>query len=852
MSPKYQADQLNQLIQEHNIHFERQVPLENWPDQHRHTVREVLNIAKVTFDEYGTETKWKGQVKSVPSKFKSELKRRAEELSQVSDQQYKLGANESTLRTAIEPEVFLHLDNLVYCKKCGHPRWVSEFHAAIPEPDSAKGLQKRCEKKKICHGGCEGKLKGSPEMLFYGMNEKKIFLDLGDAAFHEKTAKKPDRVYSLVHNESLQKVLPKGGLSHSPFRPPELSFPFLVIEAKCAAANMDFLYAENQTAFPIRALLDLQKNLQESSGCAIGANDGPLVWFMAYKGDQWRVYGSIIDNAKYRSIILWQGTIRSENNALQLLLIIDYISDWATHTYRPAILRYLQQFALLNKNVAVDYSPHSISEALGKVSFHTPTGVVAKLGASESRDQDITVTFSKEDRYNKPRRTSKRYQALEERNVSDNGDRGSTRISSPTDGENESDSAGEQISGESWEERDASDNGDQDDTETSLNGDGDSASDPASERSSIGTPTGVALLSASRDGKASLVKRMLCKNHTIDDQYLSRALRFASDGGYEAVVEVLLKCGALIDADIDARETALHAASQQGHQAIVELLLCAGIDINIRDRYGCTALHSASRGGHNAIVKQLLCHEEVDINAKDKDGQTALYEASYRGQNKVVRLLLIDGANVKARDIEKNTALHAASANGMKEWYSSFLVMALRETALQFASGNGHEGVVHILLDDDAHLDPQDCSGRTALYDASRKGHSAVVEALLDKGANADLNCGSLEEAALAAASRNGYKAVVELLLAKDVDVDVDAKDKEGKTAIQRALNHGHPAIAQLLFRHGANLHPGGRRLNDALQQAKSQNHDGIVRLLLKRRADFEKKEQKAGKKHAK
>ena len=39
---------------------------------------------------------------------------------------------------------------------------------------------------------------------------------------------------------------------------------------------------------------------------------------------------------------LWDGCITEEDNALQLLLIVDYVADWARDIYRPSILKHLK------------------------------------------------------------------------------------------------------------------------------------------------------------------------------------------------------------------------------------------------------------------------------------------------------------------------------------------------------------------------------------------------------------------------------------------------------------------------------------------------------------------------------
>jgi hypothetical protein len=123
-----------------------------------------------------------------------------------------------------------------------------------------------------------------------------------------------------------------------------------------------------QTAFPIFALLKLQEDLQaQAKPSELGAV--PLVWFFANRGDAWRVYGCFVSNSETSKYVrshlfllrlssgpdrliliqdivqLWDGSIMSKDSALQLLLIVDYIFDWARDIYRPSILRQLKSLA---------------------------------------------------------------------------------------------------------------------------------------------------------------------------------------------------------------------------------------------------------------------------------------------------------------------------------------------------------------------------------------------------------------------------------------------------------------------------------------------------------------------------
>lgn len=101
-------------------------------------------------------------------------------------------------------------------------------------------------------------------------------------------------------------------------------------------------------------------------------------------------------------------------------------------------------------------------------------------------------------------------------------------------------------------------------------------------------------------------------------------------------------------------------------------------------------------------------------------------------------------------------------------------------SALQAASGEGHETVVRLLLGRGA-----DCNALaenfykyiSALHAASENGHEATVRLLLGHGANVNAKVHNRFRqygygSALAAASGEGHKAIVQLLLDRGADVD--------------------------------------------------------------------------------
>jgi hypothetical protein len=113
--------------------------------------------------------------------------------------------------------------------------------------------------------------------------------------------RKPDRVFGLSRTESLDyysKTDLVKGLRHSPFPKVDMLYPFLILEAKPEGGGPGFESIETQTAFPIRTCVKLQEDLRRQSG---GSLD-PLLWFLSYEGDEWRVAASIMHDEKCVSV----------------------------------------------------------------------------------------------------------------------------------------------------------------------------------------------------------------------------------------------------------------------------------------------------------------------------------------------------------------------------------------------------------------------------------------------------------------------------------------------------------------------------------------------------------------------
>ena len=148
----------------------------------------------------------------------------------------------------------------------------------------------------------------------------------------------------------------------------------------------------------------------------------------------------------------------------------------------------------------------------------------------------------------------------------------------------------------------------------------------------------------------------------------------------------------------------LAEAALAGNSQAVESML-AGIDVNAIDPEGRTALMLASFGGHSRVV-QMLCENQANPNLRDINRRTALMYAATGPDVRTVEILLAHGAEVNVTD-------------GDEGW-----------TALMFAAAEGHLDVVRMLLDRGADPGLTDSDGESALVFASQNGHDRVVALL--------------------------------------------------------------------------------------------------------------------------
>ncbi|MFP3024204.1 MAG: ankyrin repeat domain-containing protein, partial [Wolbachia sp.] len=366
---------------------------------------------------------------------------------------------------------------------------------------------------------------------------------------------------------------------------------------------------------------------------------------------------------------------------------------------------------------------------------------------------------------------------------------------------------------------------------------------------------------ATQSGKWSIVRLLLDKGANIDvqDKEGKTLLYFANQKDNLDMVQFLLDRGANIEIQDKLAWTPILYAAQSGKWNVVRLLVSNGAKFNNEITYQGTPLHFAVQEGNLDTIRFLL-DEGADIESQDKDNKKPLHLAVDANRLSVVKLLLDRGASVNAKDENNKTPLDLATEEDVIE----VLEKAQLDQGLLINARNGNLDKVKDLIIQGANLEAKDINGNTALHNACSNGYLKVVEYLIDKGASfkaknkdgktpldlaiqegrtdivqaieqirSDLN------GKLLSAVKNGDLNKIEDLVSQGTSLKM--KDSNGNTLLHYASQNNHLRVVKYLIKKEASLKAKNKDGETPLDLAVQKNYIDIIEFLKKTQLDLDK-----------
>lgn len=266
------------------------------------------------------------------------------------------------------------------------------------------------------------------------------------------------------------------------------------------------------------------------------------------------------------------------------------------------------------------------------------------------------------------------------------------------------------------------------------------------------------------------------------------AISYAAKKGNKKLIKKLIKKGLPYKDTNKNGGNAMLLATQGGRRgynslAFFKYLESLGITPNITNSKGKTPLHNLAYSNKDIATLTYFIEKGTNVNQQNEEGNTALMNASYRNTLDAVKLLGEKTKNINSQNKKGRSALTNALRNSPE--------------------------VIAYLLDKNADVLVVDKKGNNLAYYLTEAYNSKKEEGFLQK-------IKLLEEKGfkitkpqkdgntlMHLAANKGNLALLKFL--KKYNIDVNAKNKEGQTALQKAVMVAKkPEILEFLIKNGA------------------------------------------------
>ncbi|ANM31666.1 hypothetical protein ABI59_22055 [Acidobacteria bacterium Mor1] len=308
---------------------------------------------------------------------------------------------------------------------------------------------------------------------------------------------------------------------------------------------------------------------------------------------------------------------------------------------------------------------------------------------------------------------------------------------------------------------------------------------------------------------------------------LQAALLFPDLEVAELTAATLLANAAAPDAPGKREAPPLHLAASRGSQAIVEILIRRGANLDALDARGRSAVAVAQSAGHAGVVELLRRHRQIP-----RDHNTS--REAYDSRGKAYSPRELSGISPRQRRRVVGSAhgnLDAVREAVSRDARLAHSVATTGERAVEAGAHMGRKDIVDYLLEQGAPY---------SLPTAVMRGDTGRVRALLDEDPRRIHERGAHDFALLwYPVIGGGNLEIMQLLLERGAQVE--RQHWLGTTALHWAAMGGLTSMVELLLDHGADVDRPGRKFGGVaqtpLQLAQQRERTDVIDILRRRGA---------------
>ncbi|XP_074641653.1 rabankyrin-5-like [Tubulanus polymorphus] len=297
-------------------------------------------------------------------------------------------------------------------------------------------------------------------------------------------------------------------------------------------------------------------------------------------------------------------------------------------------------------------------------------------------------------------------------------------------------------------------------------------------------------------------------------------LHLASSWGLECIVQALVEHNGDVNAQDADGNAPIHVAIMNQHSVIIQLLMShPALNLSVRDKQGLTPFAAAMMTKNNKAAQSILDREPTAAEQVDNKGRNFLHIAIQKSDIESVLFLIGVQANINSRvqDSHQLTPLHLAVIAGSEIIVRNLLLAGaqvnaktvLKQTALHLAAQSDQANIGSVLLENNVDYDAIDESLNNALHVAVQNGFINTVRVLLTESrinAEASNIKGQTPMHTLGQYGKESAAAIFELFRECMPEYPVDNPDSEGNTILLLAYMNGNSNLCRAVVRAGASF----------------------------------------------